>query len=93
MEAVQQEWDRQEMWCGHEHEALGTTSSKRGIDGAARNEHAVAQAQDFLRRALELDSTFALARAQFAPLSALAQTTGLAERFGRCRSIRKAAAA
>jgi len=37
------------------------------------------EAQNFLRRALELDGDFALARAHLALLSALAQTTGLVE--------------
>ena len=37
-------------------------------------------AQDFLRRGLELDRNFALARARFALLSAVAQSTGLVER-------------
>jgi adenylate cyclase len=50
------------------------------LGGNGWNEHAVAEAQDFLRRALELDSNFALARAQLALLSALAQNTGLVER-------------
>jgi adenylate cyclase len=43
------------------------------------NEQAVAAAQDFQRRALELDGAFALARAHRALLLALAQTTGLVE--------------
>jgi len=50
------------------------------LGGNGWNEHAVAEAQDFLRRALELDGNFALARAQLALLSALAQTTGIVER-------------
>ncbi len=37
------------------------------------------EAQGFLRRALELDGNFALARGQLALLSALAQSTGLVE--------------
>jgi adenylate cyclase len=44
------------------------------------NEQTVAEAQDYLRRALELDSSFALARAHRALLSAIAQNIGLVER-------------
>ncbi len=50
------------------------------LGGHGWNEQAVTEAQDFLRRALELDSNFALARAQLALLSALEQNTGLVER-------------
>jgi adenylate cyclase len=55
------------------HQAAGS------LGGNGWNEHAVLEAQSFLRRALELDGDFALARAQLALLSALAQTTGLVE--------------
>jgi adenylate cyclase len=44
------------------------------------NVQAVTQAQLFLKRALELDASFALARAQFALLAALALNTALVER-------------
>jgi adenylate cyclase len=50
------------------------------LGGHGWNEQVAAEAQDFLRRALELDSSFALARAQLALLSALAQSIGLVER-------------
>jgi len=50
------------------------------LGGHGWNEQTVTEAQDFLRRALELDSDFALARAQLALLSALEQSTGLVER-------------
>lgn len=43
------------------------------------NEQAVAEAEGFLRRALDLDGDFALARAQLALLLALAQSTALVE--------------
>lgn len=49
------------------------------LGGQGWNELAVTEAQSFLRRALELDGNFALARAQLALLSALAQNTGLVE--------------
>ena len=49
------------------------------LGGKGWNELAVAEAQNFLRRALELDGNFALARGQLALLSALAQETGLVE--------------
>lgn len=58
---------------GYYHQAAGT------LGGSGWNEHAVLEAQNFLRRALELDADFALARAQLALLSALAQSTGLVE--------------
>jgi len=50
------------------------------LGGHGWNEQTVAEAQDFLRRALELDSKFALARAHLALLSAIAQNIGLVER-------------
>jgi adenylate cyclase len=49
------------------------------LGGGGWSEHAAAEADGFLRRALELDGNFALARAQLALVSALAQTTGLVE--------------
>ena len=55
------------------HQAAGA------LGGNGWNEFAVTEAQNFLRRALELDGDFALARGQLAPLSALAQNTGLVE--------------
>jgi len=65
--------DNVDAW-GCYHQAVGVL----GDNGW--NEHSVTEAQSFLRRALELDSNFALARAQFALVSALAQNTGLVER-------------
>ncbi len=50
------------------------------LGGHGWNEQAVTEALDFLRRALELDGKFALARAQLALLCALEQATGLVER-------------
>jgi adenylate cyclase len=55
------------------HQAAGA------LGGKGWNELAVTEAQNFLRRALELDGNFALARGQLALLSALAQNTGLVE--------------
>jgi adenylate cyclase len=55
------------------HQAAGA------LGGKGWNEQAVSEAQNFLRRALQLDPNFALARAQLALLSALAQNTGLVE--------------
>jgi class 3 adenylate cyclase/TolB-like protein/Flp pilus assembly protein TadD len=55
------------------HQAAGA------LGGGGWNERAVSEAQNFLRRALELDHNFALARAQLALLSGLAQSTGLVE--------------
>ncbi|KJC57541.1 hypothetical protein UP10_28170 [Bradyrhizobium sp. LTSPM299] len=55
------------------HQAAGA------LGGKGWNELVVTEAQNFLRRALELDGNFALARAQLALLSALAQNTGLVE--------------
>ena len=49
------------------------------LGGHGWNEQAIAEAQHFLRRALELDRGFALARAQLALLSAIAQNIGLLE--------------
>jgi adenylate cyclase len=49
------------------------------LGGHGWNEQTVAEAQYFLRRALELDSKFALARAHLALLSAIAQNIGLLE--------------
>jgi len=53
------------------HQAAGA------LGGKGWNELAVTEAQNFLRRALELDGDFALARGQLALLTALAETTGL----------------
>jgi adenylate cyclase len=53
------------------------------LGGRGWNEQSVAEAQAFLRRALELDRSFALARAQLALLSALAQNIGLVERSAK----------
>jgi adenylate cyclase len=50
------------------------------LGGHGWNEQTVAEAQGFLRRALELDSKFALARAHLALLSAIAQNIGLVKR-------------
>jgi adenylate cyclase len=58
---------------GYYHQAAGA------LGGSGWNEQAVSEALNFLRRALELDGNFALARAQLALLSALAQNTGLVE--------------
>ena len=58
---------------GYYHQAAGA------LGGGGWNERAVSEAQNFLQRALELDANFALARAQLALLSALAQNTGLVE--------------
>jgi hypothetical protein len=55
------------------HQAAGA------LGGNGWNELAVTEAQNFLRRALELDGDFALARGQLALLSARAQNTGLVE--------------
>jgi adenylate cyclase len=55
------------------HQAAGA------LGGKGWNELTVAEAQNFLRRALELDNNFALARGQLSLLSALAQSTGLVE--------------
>jgi adenylate cyclase len=55
------------------HQAAGA------LGGKGWNELAVTEAQNFLRRALELDGNFALARGQLALLSALVQNTGLVE--------------
>ncbi|HTV28391.1 MAG TPA: adenylate/guanylate cyclase domain-containing protein [Xanthobacteraceae bacterium] len=76
--------DNVDAW-GCYHQATGA------LGGSGWNERAVAEAQNFLRRALELDSNFALARAQLALLSALAQTTGLVE--GSAQHIQEAVAA
>jgi adenylate cyclase len=50
------------------------------LGGHGWNEQTVVEVRDFLRRALELDSSFALARAHFALVSAIAQNIGLVER-------------
>jgi TolB-like protein len=50
------------------------------LGGHGWNEQTIGEVRDFLRRALELDSNFALARAHFALLSAIAQNIGLVER-------------
>ena len=55
------------------HQAAGS------LGGNGWHEQTVMEAQKFLRRALEIDGGFALARAQLALVSALAQTTGLFE--------------
>ena len=59
---------------GFYHQAAGTLAAN------GWNERSVAEAQEFLRRALDLDAEFALARAQLALLSALAQNTGIVAR-------------
>jgi adenylate cyclase len=64
--------DNVDAW-GYYHQAAGA------LGGGGWNEQAVSEALNFLRRALELDGNFALARAQLALLSALAQNTGLVE--------------
>lgn len=64
--------DNVDAW-GYYHQAAGA------LGGSGWNEQAVSEALNFLRRALELDGNFALARAQLALLSALAQNTGLFE--------------
>jgi adenylate cyclase len=64
--------DNVDAW-GYYHQAAGA------LGGSGWNEQAVSEALNFLRRALELDGNFALARAQLALLSALAQNTGLVE--------------
>jgi adenylate cyclase len=58
---------------GYYHQAAGA------LGGGGWNEQAVSEALNFLRRALERDAYFALARAQLALLSSLAQNTGLVE--------------
>jgi adenylate cyclase len=55
------------------HRAVGA------LGGNGWNEQTVMEAQKFLRRALEIDGGFALARAQLALVSALAENTGLLE--------------
>src|SRR5271170_614575 len=65
--------DNVDAW-GCYHRATGV------LGGSGWNERAISEAQAFLRRALELDDSFALVRAQLALLSALAQNTGLVER-------------
>lgn len=55
------------------HQAAGS------LGGHGWHEQTVMEAQKFLRRALEIDGGFALARAQLALVSALAQSTGLFE--------------
>jgi adenylate cyclase len=64
--------DNVDAW-GYYHQAAGA------LGGSGWNEQAVSEVLNFLRRALELDGNFALARAQLALLSALAQNTGLVE--------------
>jgi adenylate cyclase len=65
--------DNIDAW-GCYHEAIGALGDQ------GWNEQAIIKAQDFLRRGLELDRNFALARARLALLSAVAQSTGLVER-------------
>jgi adenylate cyclase len=55
------------------HQAVGA------LGGNGWNEQTVLEMQKFLRRALEIDGGFALARAQLALVSALAHSTGLLE--------------
>jgi adenylate cyclase len=55
------------------HQAVGA------IGGNGWNEQAILETQKFLKRALEIDGSFALARAQLALVSALAYSTGLLE--------------
>jgi adenylate cyclase len=49
------------------------------MGGKGWSESSILEAQTFLRRAIDLDEEFALARAQFALLSALGQNIGLLE--------------
>jgi len=56
------------------HQAIGA------LAGHGLNEQALAEALSFLRRAFEIDHNFALARALFAVLSAIGQTTGILSR-------------
>jgi adenylate cyclase len=55
------------------HQAVGA------LGGNGWNEQTILEMQKFLRRALEIDGGFALARAQLALVSALAHSTGLLE--------------
>jgi len=55
------------------HQAVGA------LGGGGWNERAVLEAQHFLRRALEIDGNFAVARGYLALVSALALSTGLVE--------------
>jgi adenylate cyclase len=59
---------------GFYHQATGALAAN------GWNARSVEEARGFLQRALELDPTFALARAQLALLTALAQNTALIER-------------
>jgi adenylate cyclase len=68
------------------HQAQGILASK---GWSARS---IEEAQEFLRRALQLDPGFALARAQLALYLALAQTTGLVEQAASLREEAVAAA-
>jgi adenylate cyclase len=62
------------------------------IGGHGWNEQALAEAQGFLQRALELDRNFALARAHLALLSAIGQNIGLVERSAKLTEEALAAA-
>ncbi len=68
------------------HQAAGSLGSN------GWHEQSVMEAQKFLRRALEIDGGFALARAQLALVSALAQSTGLFENSAEYRQEALAAA-
>jgi adenylate cyclase len=56
------------------HQAIGA------LAGHGWNEHPITEALSFLRRASEIDRNFALARAVFAVLSAIAQNLGILSR-------------
>jgi adenylate cyclase len=56
------------------HQAIG------GLASHGWNEDPITEAQSFLRRAFEIDRNFALARAQFALLSAIGQNLGIVSR-------------
>jgi adenylate cyclase len=62
------------------------------LGGHGWNEQTIVEARHFLRRAFELDSNFALARAHFALLSAIAQNIGLLERSAQLTEEALAAA-
>jgi TolB-like protein/Flp pilus assembly protein TadD len=62
------------------------------IGGHGWNEQALAEAQGFLRPAIELDHNFALARAHLALLSAIGQNIGLVERSAKLTGEALAAA-
>jgi adenylate cyclase len=73
--------------------AWGSYHQAQGVMGTKGwNARSIAETQEFLRRALELDPSFALARAQLALYLAIAQTTGLAEQSSTLRDEAIAAA-